>query len=293
MKNTIFTGSGVAIVTPMNPDGSINYEMLGELIEMQIAAGTDAIIICGTTGESSTMTDEEHIETIRYAVEKTAKRVLVIAGTGSNDTAYAVQLSTDAEKAGADALLVVSPYYNKASQKGLFLHFTAIADAVHIPVVIYNIPSRTNVNISIETFKKLSRHPNIVAVKESGADINYFTQILNECDLDVYSGDDYMTVPVMALGAKGVISVAANIIPKEMHEMCSLCLKNDFLNAGKIQLKFARLRDALFVDINPIPIKAALNLMGKNVGECRLPLCSTDEPQLNIIKTEMKNLNLI
>lgn len=293
MKNTIFTGSGVAIITPMNTDGSINYGKLGELIDFQIASGTDAIIICGTTGEASTMTDEEHVETIRYTAERTAKRVPVIAGTGSNDTAYAAELSAAAEKAGADAVLVVSPYYNKASQKGLYLHFTAIADAVNIPVIIYNIPSRTNVNVSIQTFKKLEKHPNIVAVKESGGDINFVTQLLHECELDVYSGDDYITVPFMSLGAKGVISVAANIIPAEMHEMCGLCLKNDFAAAGKLQLKYSRLRDALFIDVNPIPVKEALNLIGKEVGECRLPLCNMEQPQIDALQTEMKNVNLI
>lgn len=293
MNNTIFTGSGVAIVTPMNTDGSINFDRLGELIELQISSGTDAIIVCGTTGEASTMTDEEHLETIRYTVLKTAKRVPVIAGTGSNDTAYAAELSAEAEKAGADAVLVVSPYYNKASQKGLYLHFKTIADAVSIPVMIYNIPSRTGVNVSIQTFKKLEKHPNIIAVKESGGDINFVTQLLHECSLDVYSGDDYMTVPFMSLGAKGVISVAANIIPVEMHEMCDLCLKNDFLTAGKLQLKYSRLRDALFIDVNPIPVKQALNLMGKETGECRLPLCSMEQPQIDALETEMKKIGLI
>ncbi len=295
MKNTIFTGSGVAIVTPMNADGSINYDELGRLIDFNIDNGTDAIIVCGTTGESSTMTDDEHKECIRYAVERTAKRVPVIAGTGSNDTAYAIALSKEAQELGADAVLVVTPYYNKTSQAGLIAHFTAIADSINIPVVLYNIPSRTNINIAIETFVELAKHPNIVAVKEAGGNINYFAKIIEACGdtLDVYSGDDGMTVPVMSLGGKGVISVLANIMPKETHNLCQLCLNNDFAQAGKEQIRLLDIMNNLFIDVNPIPIKEALNLMGMNAGPCRMPLVSMSDKARETLRVSMKKMNLI
>ncbi|MGN0690691.1 MAG: 4-hydroxy-tetrahydrodipicolinate synthase, partial [Oscillospiraceae bacterium] len=262
MKKTIFTGAGVAIVTPMNTDGSIDFETFGKLIDFQIENGTDAIVVCGTTGESSTMSDEEHKETIRYCVERVNKRVPVIAGTGSNDTAYAVQLSKEAEILGADAVLVVSPYYNKTSQNGLIKHFTTIADAINIPVMLYNIPGRTGVNIAIDTFVELSKHENIVAVKEAGGNMDYFAKIIEACgdNLDVYSGDDGMTVPVMSIGGKGVISVLSNVMPKETHELCQLCLDNNFAEAGKLQIKYLGLINALFCDVNPIPVKEALAL---------------------------------
>lgn len=295
MKKTIFTGAGVAIVTPMNADGSINYEQLGINIDYQIDKGTDCIIICGTTGEASTMTDEEHVECIRYTVERVNHRVPVIAGTGSNDTRYAVELSKEAEKLGADAVLVVSPYYNKTSQRGLLAHFTAIADAINIPVVLYNIPPRTNVNISIETFVELSKHPNIVAVKEAGGNINYFAQIIEACgdNLDVYSGDDGMIVPVMSLGGKGVISVLSNIMPKETHDICKLCLDNNFSEAGKLQIKYLELINNLFIDVNPIPVKEAMNLLGMNAGSLRLPLIGMEKSKADILASSMKKAGLI
>ncbi len=295
MKNTIFTGAGVAIVTPMNADGSINYDELGRLIDFNIDNGTDAIIICGTTGESSTMSDDEHTECIRYAVERTAKRVPVIAGTGSNDTAYAIELSQKAEEVGADALLVVSPYYNKTSQAGLVAHFTTIADSVNIPIVLYNIPGRTGVNIAIDTFVKLSKHKNIVAVKEAGGNINYFAKIIEACgdDLDVYSGDDGMIVPVMSIGGKGVISVISNIMPKETHEVCELCLENNIIEAGKKQIQLLDLINNLFIDVNPIPVKEALNIMGYSAGPCRMPLVPMAEKDRDSLVASMKKLNLI
>ncbi len=294
MKNTIFTGAGVAIVTPMNNDGSINYKKLGELIDFNINGGTDAIIICGTTGESSTMTDEEHKECIKFAVEHTAKRVPVIAGTGSNDTKYAIALSQEAEALGADAVLCVTPYYNKTSQAGLIAHFTAIADSINIPMVLYNIPGRTGVNIAIDTFKVLSKHKNIVAVKEAGGNMDYFSKIIAACgdDIDVYSGDDGMTVPVMAVGGKGVISVLSNIMPKETHEMCKLCIENNFKEAGKLQIEYLDLINALFSDVNPIPAKEALNIMGMNVGECRLPLVPMNESAKEKLIACMKKFKL-
>ena len=239
MKNTIFTGAGVAIVTPMHDDGSVNYAALGELIEMQIAGGTDAIIICGTTGESSTLTDDEHRECIRYTIEKVNKRIPVIAGTGSNDTAYAIELSKDAEAMGADGLLVVTPYYNKTSQRGLVAHYTAIADAVNIPIILYNVPSRTGVNISLDTYKILAEHKNIAAAKEASGNISAIAKLIAECGdkLDVYSGNDDQIVPIMALGGKGVISVLSNVLTKETHQMTQYSLDNNFDAATELQLK--------------------------------------------------------
>ena len=295
MKNTIFTGAGVAIVTPMNADGSINFDTLGENIEYQIANGTDAIIICGTTGESSTMTDEEHVECIRYCIEKVNKRVPVIAGTGSNDTRYAIDLSKQAEALGADALLVVTPYYNKTSQRGLIAHFTAIADSVNIPIILYNVPSRTGVNIALDTYVTLSKHKNIVAVKEASGNISAIAKIIEKCgnDLDVYSGNDDQIVPIMALGGKGVISVLSNVAPKETHEIAQYCLDNNIAKAAEMQIKYLDLANNLFIDVNPIPVKEAMNLMGMNAGECRLPLVKMEQSKIDTLKTSLKNAGFI
>lgn len=280
MKNTIFTGAGIAIITPFNPDNTINYDCLGEMIDHQIESGTDAIIICGTTGEASTMSDQEHIDCIKFAVEHTAGRVPVIAGTGSNDTAYAIELSKEAEAAGVDGLLVVTPYYNKSTQKGLIMHFNAIADAVNIPIILYNIPGRTGVNMEVSTIKELAKHKNIVAVKEASGNISYAAKLLAECGdvIDVYSGNDDMIVPLMSLGAKGVISVLSHVIPKETHMMAQYCLDNNFEEARKLQLEYMKLINTLFIEVNPIPVKEAMNMMGVDVGGCRMPLCEmTDE----------------
>ena len=297
MKNTIFTGAGVAIVTPMNADGSINYDKLGELIDWQIEEGTDAIIICGTTGESSTMTDEEHIECIRYAVEKVAKRVPVIAGTGSNHTDYAVGLSKKAQELGADALLLVTPYYNKTSQKGLITHYTTIANAVDIPIILYNVPSRTGVNILPETLKELSKVKNIVAVKEATGNISQIARVAALCgdDLDIYSGNDDQIVPIMALGGKGVISVLSNCMPKETHEITQLCLANKYPEATAKMNKLLDFSNSngLFIDVNPIPVKEALNIMGKDVGECRLPLVRMEDAKIEKLTAKMKELGLV
>lgn len=297
MKKTIFTGAGVAIVTPMNADGSINYDKLGELIDFQIDNGTDAIIICGTTGESSTMTDEEHIECIRYAVERTAHRVPVIAGTGSNHTEYAVNLSKTAEKLGVDGLLLVTPYYNKASQQGLIVHYTTIANAVNVPIILYNVPSRTGVNILPETLVELAKVENIVAVKEASGNISQIARVAALCgdDLTIYSGNDDQIVPIMALGGKGVISVLSNCIPKETHEIAQLCLDNKFPEAqakmNKV-LEFAN-SNGLFCDVNPIPVKEALNIMGFEVGECRLPLTRMSEDKIAKLRVRMEALGLV
>ena len=295
MKNTIFTGAGVAIVTPMNADGSVNYAVLGELIEMQIAGGTDAIIICGTTGESSTLTDEEHRECIRYTIEKVNKRVPVIAGTGSNDTAYAIELSKDAEEMGADGLLVVTPYYNKTSQRGLVAHYTAIADAVNIPIILYNVHSRTGVNISIDTYKILAEHKNIVAAKEASGNISAIAKLIAECGdkLDVYSGNDDQIVPIMALGGKGVISVLSNVAPRQTHDIAQLCLDNNFAEAAKMAARYLNLANSLFIDVNPIPVKEALNIMGIAAGPCRLPLYEMEEAKKETLAAALRNAGII
>lgn len=295
MKKTIFTGAGVAIVTPMNADGTINFDELGRLIDFNIENGTDAIIICGTTGESAAMTDEEHIACIKYAVEHTAHRVPVIAGAGSNHTDYAVHLSKEAEALGADALLSVTPYYNKASQQGLIKHFTAIANAVNIPVVLYNVPSRTGVNIAVETLVELAKIDNIVAVKEASGNIGQVAKIKQACgdSLDIYSGNDDQIVPIMSLGGKGVISVMSNCLPKETHDIATLCLENKWSEALELAMKTLPFANLLFCDVNPIPVKEALNIMGFNAGECRLPLCSTSDANKAKLIAEMEKLGLV
>lgn len=295
MKKTIFTGAGVAIVTPMNQDGSINYDKLGQLIDFNIDNGTDAIIICGTTGESATMSDEEHIECIRYAVEKVNKRVPVVAGTGSNHTEYAVNLSKKAEELGADALLVVTPYYNKTSQHGLIKHFTAVAEAVDLPIILYNVPSRTGVNIAPETCLELSKVDNIVAVKEASGNISQVTKIAALCgdNLDIYSGNDDQIIPIMSLGGKGVISVLSNCMPFETHEICQLCLDNNYDEARKKAYRILGFTNALFCDVNPVPVKEALNIMGFKVGSCRLPLVDMNDSNIEKLTNEMKAIGLV
>ena len=295
MKNTIFTGAGIAIITPMNADGSINYQGLGDLIENQIANGTDAIIICGTTGEASTMTDEEHRECIRFAVEKTAGRIPVIAGTGSNDTRYAIELSKEAEAVGVDGLLLVRPYYNKTTQRGLIAHFTAIADAVNVPIILYNIPGRTGVNMEVATVKKLAEHRNIAAIKEASGNISYAAKLIAACgdNIDVYSGNDDMVVPLVSLGGKGVISVASHVIPKQMHDMVQYCLDNNFAEATKLQIEYLDLINSLFIEVNPIPVKEALNMMGVNVGPCRMPLYEMSDEHKAVLRASLEKHGLI
>lgn len=295
MKNTIFTGAGVAITTPMNTDGSINYEQFAKDIDFQIENGTDAIIVCGTTGEASTMNDDEHIECIRFTVEQTKKRVPVIAGTGSNDTKYAAELSKTAEDVGADAVLVVTPYYNKTSQKGLVAHFNTIADNINVPVVLYNIPGRTGMNIAIDTYGELVKNEKIVAVKEASGNLSYVAKLIAAYGdkIDVYSGNDDQIVPMMSLGSKGVISVLSNIMPKETHEMASLCLENDFNSAAKLQLKYLELINDLFVEVNPIPIKEAMNIIGRNAGPCRMPLVSMADDNKAKLTASLKAAGLV
>ncbi|OQB15556.1 MAG: 4-hydroxy-tetrahydrodipicolinate synthase [Firmicutes bacterium ADurb.Bin193] len=295
MKNPVFTGSGVAIVTPFTGGGEVDFEKLGELIDFQINNKTDAIVICGTTGEASTMNDKEHLACIEYAVKKTAKRVPVIAGTGSNDTRHGVELSLEAQRLGADALLLVTPYYNKTTQKGLTQHYLLHADSVNIPIILYNVPSRTGLNISVDTAKTLSGHPNINAIKEASGNISYVAQIAAECgdDLILYSGNDDMIVPVMSLGGKGVISVAANILPREIHDMTELYISGNVAESAKLQLKMLELINALFVEVNPIPVKTAMNLLGYNVGALRMPLCEMEGKNLETLRLALKNYGLL
>lgn len=293
MRKHIFTGTGVAIVTPMFPDGSINYEKFAELIEEQIANSTDAIVVVGTTGEASTLTDEEHVEMIRFCAEKVAKRVPVIAGTGSNDTGYAIELTKEAEKAGADATLQVTPYYNKTSQRGLVAHFNAIADSVNIPTVLYNVPSRTGVSIALDTYIELAKNEKISAVKEASGNLSLAAEIAAHTDFDIYSGNDDQLLPFMAIGAKGVISVSSNVIPKQKHDMVQLFLEGKTKEAWELQKKYLDLENVLFCDVNPIPVKEAMNLMGKGVGECRLPLIRSEEAKVEKIRKELAKVGLI
>ncbi len=293
MKNTIFTGAATAIVTPMNADGSINYAEFGRMIDFQLDGGIDALVVCGTTGEASTMTDEEHIEVIRYAVERTAKRVPVIAGTGSNDTGYAVELSKEAQKVGADALLQVTPYYNKTSQRGLAKHFLTIADSVDIPIVLYNVPTRTGMGISIDCYKECAQHRNIVATKEASGNMSLMMQVAAYTDLDIYSGNDDEVLACLAMGGKGVISVTTNCMPEAKHDEVMLFLEGKREEALAIQKKILAFEKALFMDVNPIPVKEALNIMGFNAGECRLPLCSMTEAQVASLTAEMDALGLV
>ena len=294
MKEPVFTGSSVAIVTPFR-DGRVDFEKLAELIDFQIAGGTAAITICGTTGESSTLSMEEHMETVDFCIKHVAGRVKVIAGTGSNDTMAALELSQEAEKSGADALLMVTPYYNKTTQKGLIQHYTYIADRVNLPIILYNVPSRTGLSFTAETYKALSKHPNINGVKEASGNFSLIAATIADCgdDLYVWSGNDNETVPMMSLGAKGVISVVANILPGLMAELTQACLEGDFAKGASLQLKYLELMNRLFIEVNPIPVKAAMNLMGMNVGEPRLPLCEMEPANLEKLKEAMRRVNLI
>ena len=287
----IFKGAGVAIVTPMKENGEINYDVLGELIDDQIAHGTDAIIAVGTSGEAPTLDDDEHIEAIRYAVERTAKRVPVIAGTGSNNTAHAVMMSKEAEKAGADGLLLVAPYYNKATQNGLKEHFKVIAESVGIPSILYNVPSRTGSNILPPTAAWLGKNvKNVAAIKEASGNISQIAQTieLSEGSLDVYSGNDDQIVPVMSLGGIGVISVLSNVAPQQTHDIAQACLDGDYAKAAKLQLAALELVRQLFCEVNPIPVKAALNMQGFRVGAPRLPLTVMEEAHQEQLKAAMK-----
>ncbi len=287
----IFKGAGVAIVTPMKENGEINYETFEQLIEDQIANGTDAIIAVGTSGEAPTLDDDEHIEAIRFAVEKTNHRIPVIAGTGSNNTAHAVMMSKEAEKVGADGLLLVAPYYNKATQNGLKEHFKTIAEAVSIPAILYNVPSRTGSNILPATAAWLGKNvKNIAAIKEASGNISQVAETIElaEGSLDVYSGNDDQIVPLMSLGGIGVISVLSNVAPKETHDIAQACLDGDYTKAAALQIRALPLIRALFMEVNPIPVKAALNMMGYNVGAPRQPLTPMESAHAQILKAELE-----
>ncbi len=293
---SIFKGAGVAIATPMKEDGTINFEAFGKLIETQVQGHTDAIIAVGTSGEASTLEDDEHMEAVRYCIDKVAGRIPVIAGTGSNNTAHAVMMSKLAQQAGADGCLVVTPYYNKATQDGLIASYTAIASAVDIPIIMYNVPSRTGCNIQPETAAYLGKHvDNIVAIKEASGNISQIAHTIElaEGSLDVISGNDDQIVPIMALGGIGVISVLSNVAPRFTHDMCQLCLDGDFAAARKMQIRALPLIRALFSEVNPIPVKAALNMLGIEAGIPRLPLTEMRPEHQVVLRAELENMGLL
>ena len=294
VKDIIFRGAGVALVTPFDEHG-INFDELTRIIDDQIANGTDAIVITGTTGESATMSDSEHKEAIQHAVKVVNGRVPVIAGAGSNETAYAVELAKHAERAGADAILAVTPYYNKCTQNGLVLHYTAIADAVNIPLIVYNVPSRTGVNIKTETYVKLAKHPRINAVKEANGDLTSVLRLRKACgdELNVYSGNDDQIVPILSLGGIGVISVLSNVVPQTVHDICDSFFKGDTEKSAKLQIDYADLIEALFCEVNPIPVKTAMHILGYKVGELRMPLTPMEDTNLARLKDAMRAHNLI
>ena len=295
MKPKIFTGAATALVTPMNEDGSVNYENLRALVKSQTASGIDALVACGTTGEKSTLKYDEHLKVIETVVKSADKKVPVIAGTGSNDTLYTVDLCNDAEKLGADAFLMVTPYYNKASQEGLIAHYNYIADRVNKPIILYNVPSRTGVDIKPQTYKTLSKHKNIIAVKEASGDLSKVAETVYLCgdDLWVYSGNDDQIVPIMSLGGLGVISVISNILPSEIHNLCQNFWVGNTKTAMTAQIKYMGLIKALFCDVNPVPIKTAMNLLGKYVGPCRLPLYPMNESNFNLLTEKLIECNLL
>ena len=294
MRKPLFTGSGVAIVTPFTTD-TVDLHTLGKLLDFQLENGTDAVIVCGTTGEASTMTYGERMRTIEYCVDHVNGRVPVIAGSGSNSTEVAIALSRDAQRAGADGLLVVTPYYNKATQTGLVRHYTAIADAVEKPVILYDVPSRTGVTIAPETYAELAKHPNINGVKEAGSNFSNIQKTRNLCptDFSIWSGNDDETAPICLLGGVGVISVAANVVPEQMHRLTELCLAGDFAAAGKLQLHLKALCDALFCEVNPIPVKTAMGLMGLCEGTLRLPLCESSAANRERIRKTLVKYGLL
>ena len=292
----VFTGAGVAIVTPFKENGEVNYEKFGALIEDQIAGVTDAIIVCGTTGESSTLTHEEHIDVIAYCVKQVNGRIPVVAGTGSNCTQTAVYLSVEAEKAGADGLLLVSPYYNKATQKGLYAHYKTVADAVKLPCILYNVPSRTGCNIAPETAAALCKEvENIVGVKEASGNISQITRLMSLADgkVELYSGNDDQIVPLLALGGKGVISVLSNVAPKQTHDICASFFEGDVAGSCAEQLRAIPLCSALFCEVNPIPVKKALTLMGKIGGTLRMPLTEMEEANAAKLEKAMKDYGIL
>ncbi len=292
----VFQGAGVAIVTPFKANGEVDYDKFAELLEFQIKNGTDAIIVCGTTGEASTLSHEEHLDVIKFCVEKVAGRIPVVAGTGSNCTETAIYLSVEAEKLGADAVLLVTPYYNKATQKGLYRHFKAVADSIKIPVILYNVPSRTGCNIEPETVVKLCTEVgNIAGVKEASGNISQVVKLMALADgkVDLYSGNDDQIVPLLAMGGKGVISVLSNVAPRETHEICEKFFAGDVEGSCKLQMRSVELCNALFCEVNPIPVKKALNLMGMEAGSLRMPLTEMDEANVPKLEKALKDFGIL
>ncbi len=292
----VFKGAGVAIVTPFHEDGSVNYEKFAEIIDYQIEHGTDAIIVCGTTGESACLSEQEHTEVIRFCIKHVNKRVPVVAGTGSNCTETAVYLSQEAEKDGADAILTVSPYYNKATQNGLYAHYKKIAESVKIPMILYNVPSRTGCNIAPETVVRLCKDvPNIAGVKEASGNISQVARLMSLADgcVDLYSGNDDQIVPLMSLGGIGVISVLSNVAPRQTHDICQKFFDGDVAGAAKAQLDAIELIDALFCEVNPIPVKTAMNLMGVGAGPLRMPLSPMEEKNKERLAAAMKAYGIL
>ncbi len=292
-KPAIFTGAGVAIITPMNPDGSINYEKYRELIDFQIENGSDAIVAVGTTGEAPTLDDAEHLEALRVAIEQTNGRVPVIAGTGSNNTEHAIYMSRESKAMGADGLLLVTPYYNKTSQRGLIAHYSKIAASVDLPMILYNVPSRTGVNLKPETVAELYKIPQINAIKQASNNLSETAVLASLCDIPIYSGNDDLIVPTLSFGGKGVISVLSNVVPRVVHDLCAAWFEGNTEESLRLQLEYLELANALFMDVNPIPVKEAMNQMGWNVGECRLPLCEMDEASKERLHKVLQRYSLV
>ncbi len=292
-RPVLFTGAGVALVTPMNQDGSVNYEKYRQLIDYQIENNTDAIISVGTTGEAPTLEDKEHLRAFEVAIEQTNGRVPMIAGTGSNNTEHCIYMSREAKAVGADGLLLVTPYYNKTSQRGLIAHYSKIAASVDLPIILYNVPSRTGVNLQPKTVIELSKIPNIVALKQANSNFSETAEIAASCDIALYSGNDDQIVPLLSLGGKGVISVLSNVLPKETHDICQAWFDGDPARALELQLHYLELVNALFMDVNPIPVKEAMNQLGMDVGDCRLPLYEMTDVMKNRMTEVLKHYHLL
>lgn len=292
MKKAVFTGSGVALVTPVR-NGKVDYDKLGELLDFHLKNETDSIILCGTTGEAPTLPDDEHLRIFDYAADRVGGKIPLIGGTGSNYTDHAVEFSKYAEKAGLDAVLCVTPYYNKSTQKGLYTHYCAIANSIDIPVILYNVPSRTGVGLKLETIEKLSKVENISGIKEASGNIAFMTKIIANTDMCVYSGNDDMIVPALSIGGIGVISVVANIIPKDVHKMCSLYFEGKVKEAAKMQVNMMDLIEKMFIEVNPIPVKNAMNMLGFDVGELKLPLVDLEEENAVKVKKALKDYGLM
>ena len=292
-KKTIFTGAATALVTPFNDEG-VDFEALGNIIDYQIDNGIDALVICGTTGEAATMPDKEHLSVIDFSVKRTKGRVPIIAGTGSNDTAHCVELSKESQKLGADGLLITTPYYNKATQKGLMMHYDKVLEKTNLPIILYNVPGRTGMNYQIPTLKELAKVGRIVGIKEASGNIEYATEVAAMCpELDMYSGNDDMIVPILSLGGKGVISVLSNVAPKQTHDLCQKWFDGDIAGSRKMQFEYLELIKALFCEVNPIPVKTAMNMMGFNAGKLRLPLCEMADANYERLERAMKAAGLI